>query len=76
MKRKAAILLFLCASISAIAQNQWESAANVGQQPTGDLMLTRCSYRTIGGYSFSIVVRSSVCPFRVEVNPETGQVRH
>lgn len=33
-------------------------------------------YKTMGGYSFSIVVRSSFCPYSVDVNPESGRVRY
>lgn len=60
----------------AFAQNYgyWEAATFTGQSPTGDAMLTRCSYRTLGGYEFSIIVRG-ICPFSVQVNPETGQVK-
>lgn len=52
----------------------WQSATNVNREPTGDPMLTRCIYRTIGGYEFSINARG-LCPYMVQINPETNQVR-
>ncbi len=58
-----------------IAQMQWEQATNIGKENTGDPLLVRCAYKTTGGFSFSTVVRSTVCPLVVWVNPETGQVR-
>ena len=67
-------LFFILSSVS-FAQGRWERATNIGQERTGDIMLNRCIYQTLGGYQFSIVVRSSVCPFSVQVNPETGQYR-
>ncbi|MEL1784005.1 hypothetical protein KWD51_13385 [Acinetobacter baumannii] len=54
----------------------WESASNTGKSATGDLNYTNCFYKTMGGYSFSIVVRSSFCPYSVDVNPESGRVRY
>jgi hypothetical protein len=54
--------------------DRWESATNMGQESTGDGMLTRCTYQTLGGYNFSTNVRG-VCPITVKVNPETRQVR-
>jgi len=75
--RKVVIPLFLLCivlSSASFAQGRWESATNVGQERTGDVMLTSCIYQTLGGYRFSIVVRG-ICPFSVRVNPETGQVR-
>lgn len=64
----------LCLCAGANAQGRWESAANTGQEGTGDPMLTRCTYQTIGGYRFSSTYRG-ICPFSVDVNPETGKVR-
>ncbi len=77
MKKIAAILVIVCMILSfgSFGQSGWESATNVGQERTGDGMLTRCIYQTIGGYRFSTVVRGTVCPFSVMVNPETGQVK-
>jgi hypothetical protein len=74
--RKLAIVVsvLIAASSIAVAQGRWESATNVGEEPTGDSMLTRCIYETLGGYRFSIVARG-ICPFSVKVNPETGQVQ-
>ena len=67
------LLLFASA---AYPQNygRWETATNTGQSSTGDIMLTRCNYQTLGGYEFSIIVRG-ICPFSVQVNPETGHVK-
>ena len=68
------VLGFSALSSSAFAQGQWENAYNEGQESTGDMMLTKCIYKTIGGFSFSIIVRG-MCPYSVNVNPETGQVQ-
>ena len=68
----ALILLFTAAAV--LAQGRWEMASNVGSQPTGDPMLTRCSYQTLGGYRFSTNTRGP-CPYTVEVNVETAKVR-
>ena len=76
MKTIARTILLALITISAqsYAQERWESATNVTQERTGDAMLTRCIYETLGGYRFSIVVRG-LCPFSVKVSPETGEVR-
>lgn len=68
------LMLFAAVSSVAGAQGRWESASNVGQESTGDAMLTRCSYQTIGGYRFTTISRG-ICPFSVEINPETGKVK-
>jgi hypothetical protein len=75
----SALFVIIVASLSiassvALAQGRWENATNVGEESTGDFMLTRCIYETLGGYRFSIISRG-ICPFSVSVNPETGQVR-
>ncbi|MDC5299707.1 hypothetical protein OHW83_17895 [Acinetobacter baumannii] len=54
---------------------RWESATNTGKSSTGDMNYTNCFYKTMGGYSFGIVVNSSFCPYSVEINPESGRVR-
>lgn len=54
---------------------RWESATNTGKSSTGDMNYTNCFYKTMGGYSFRIVVNSSFCPYSVEINPESGRVR-
>ncbi|MCD8245275.1 MAG: hypothetical protein LUD38_16070 [Parabacteroides sp.] len=59
---------------SGSSAGRWESATLAGDAPTGDIMLKRCFYKTLGGYSFS-TVRRGICPFTVQVNPETGQYR-
>ena len=76
--RKIAIAVSLaCISFhpQLVAQLEWQQATNVGRESTGDSLLLRCLYKTTRGFTFSTVVRSSVCPFVVWVNPETGQVR-
>lgn len=65
---------FILAAQSTPAIGQWESAHNVDQEPTGDPLLIRCIYETIGGYRFAMIARG-ICPFVIQVNPETGQVR-
>lgn len=55
-------------------QERYETAMNTGESPTGDYMLNNCHYETIGGYTFSIIVRG-VCPAIVRINPETGDVK-
>ena len=74
--RRYILVMFMVVVGTASAQNygRWETATNIGESSTGDLMLTRCHYQTLGGYEFSIVVRG-MCPFSVQVNPETGQVK-
>ena len=72
--RNPPVLLLLCLCAGANAQGRWESATNTGQESSGDPMLTRCTYQTIGGYRFSSTYRG-ICPFSVDVNPETGKVR-
>jgi hypothetical protein len=54
---------------------RWESATNTGKSSTGDMNYTNCFYKTMGGYSFGIVVNSSFCPYSVNINPESGRVR-
>lgn len=51
----------------------WQNATNIGTEPTGDAMLSRCIYETLGGYRFTIISRG-LCPFQVKINPETNQV--
>ena len=74
MLRRAFVLALLLVGSSVMAQGRWESATNTGQEATGDAMLTRCNYQTLGGFRFSATFRG-LCPFTVEVNPETGRVR-
>jgi hypothetical protein len=67
-------VLMLSFATPAVAQNgRWESASNTGQESAGG-MVTRCYYRTLGGYEFSMDQRG-LCPFSVQVNPETREVR-
>lgn len=71
----AALLAAMAAQAEPMgAVARFENATNVGQEKTGDAMLTRCVYETMGGYRFSIV-RRGMCPFSVQVDPESGQVR-
>lgn len=68
------IIGMVLAMSAGMAMADFEYAASVGQDlPVG--MVTRCHYRTLGGYEFSINVKSPICPFQVEVDVETGQVR-
>lgn len=72
-RRLLLVAMFLMAQ-TAMAQGRWESATNTGQEATGDSMITRCSYQTLGGFRFSTTYRG-LCPFTVDVNAETGKVR-
>jgi len=77
MKIMAALLVVLLitfGSVAAYAYGEWQSATNTGQEKTGDMFLTKCLYKTLGGYEFYIIVRG-LCPFSVQVNPESGQVK-
>ncbi len=56
------------------SEENWQSATNVGRESSGDPLLSRCIYQTLGGYRFSTIFRG-LCPFTVEVNPETSQVK-
>ena len=56
------------------SRERWENATNVGQEPTGDAFINRCTYQTLGGYRFSTDQRG-ICKFTVQVNPESGQVK-
>ena len=53
----------------------FQSAYSTGQSRTGDPSIMRCSYRTGGGYAFSIVTRNYYCPSNVQINPESGVVK-
>ncbi len=70
----ALINLLVFASCPAIAGDQWEAATNTGQETTNDPFLSRCKYQTVRGYMFSTTHRG-LCPFSVEVEPESGRVR-
>ena len=67
------IALALLGAVQAQAAGRFESASLVDEEKTGDVMLRRCVYETLGGYRFSVVMRS-LCPITVRVNPETGEV--
>jgi hypothetical protein len=60
-------------NVAANSQSRSEPATLLGQQPSGDPMWQKCSYQTLGGYRFSITHRG-VCPFSLEVNPESARV--
>lgn len=67
------VIFVVCFCINnAFAQGRWERATNISQSLTGDPMLVKCFYQTLGGFEFSIIVRG-ICPFSIEINPETGQ---
>jgi hypothetical protein len=61
-------------SRSGSAPERWDRASLDRQGSTGDMTITRCFYRTMGGYAFSTDVRG-FCPANVEVNVESGRVR-
>lgn len=69
-------LLTLAITFPSVAssQSRWETATNTGSEKTGDIYLTRCFYRTLGGYEFAVVIRG-VCPLTIQVHPESGQVK-
>ena len=78
MKKSILVVVFVFMFVStvfAFGIDGWEHATNTGSESTGDIFLTRCNYQTLMGYQFSIIVRNSICPFSIEVNPETGQWR-
>jgi hypothetical protein len=54
---------------------RWDKAHFVRQNRTGDYSIQNCSYKTTGGFDFSINIRKSTCPYRVYINIESGQVR-
>ena len=57
-------------------ETEWQSARNIGSNETGDYSIKNCLYRTIGGFLFSINRTDfRICPYSVQVNPTTGQVR-
>lgn len=53
---------------------RWQSASLQGTEPTGDVFITRCRYRTLGGFEFHTNTRG-ICKISVQVNPETMEVR-
>ena len=72
------VVLTCCMSLFAMnsfADYGWESARLVDTQDTGDYSLKRCIYETLRGYQFAMINRGISCPFTVQVNPETGQVK-
>ena len=74
MHKLSLALVFILVSSVGYGQSGWQSATNVSESSTGDAMLTKCIYETVGGYRFSTTSRG-VCKFSIEVNPETSQVR-
>ncbi|MDC2825031.1 hypothetical protein PHA51_03120 [Rodentibacter pneumotropicus] len=71
--KKWAIAMVFC-GLSTVALADWERGTSVDEQETGDWRYTKCIYETLGGFRFSMI-NKGLCPFSVEVNPETGQVR-
>jgi hypothetical protein len=71
--RGLVIALALLGAAAVQAAGRFEPASLQGEQETGDPLLRRCVYQTLGGYRFSVVMRS-LCPITVRVNPETGEV--
>ena len=57
-------------------ETEWQSARNIGSNETGDYSIKNCLYRTVTGFSFSMNrTNFRICPYSVQVNPTTGQVR-
>ena len=56
-------------------RGRWDSSDLIREERTGDYSISRCIYKTINGYDFSINVRNRSCPYRVYINPETNQVQ-
>ena len=56
-------------------RGRWDSSDLVRSERTGDYSITRCVYKTLNGYDFSINIRNRGCPYRVYINPETNQVQ-
>ena len=56
-------------------RGRWDTSELVRSERTGDYSITRCIYKTINGYDFSINIRNRTCPYRVYINPETNQVQ-
>ena len=70
-------LALMSAPVGANAQwgRGWESATLTDSRPLqGVYGAYHCEYRTMGGYEFAIRSRS-MCPYSVQINIETGQVR-
>ena len=67
--------LIITSSLFIVSKYElWESASNIGQQITGVPLQTLCIYKTIGGYEFTIIVKG-MCPYVVQVNLVSGQVK-
>ncbi|MCH4246288.1 MAG: hypothetical protein LKF82_00395 [Acinetobacter populi] len=62
-------------SMNSFADYRWERANLVDTQDTGDYSLKRCIYETYRGYRFAMIHRGYSCPYSVQINPETGQVK-
>ena len=55
------------------SQGELDYASFVRAEQTGDYSLSRCFYKTYGGYEFSVNFRGS-CDSSVRINPETNMV--
>lgn len=69
------ILLLAVVATSAMAQPAyaWDYATNTGSAVAGG-GYTKCFYTTIFGYKFSTVTKG-MCPYTVQVDPPSGQVK-
>lgn len=59
----------------SLGNQRWDTAHFVRENRTGDYSIQNCSYKTTGGFDFSINIRKGTCPYRVYINIESGQVR-
>ncbi|KAE9529850.1 hypothetical protein [Testudinibacter aquarius] len=56
--------------------DNWQAAYNESDTPATDINLYahRCTYKTLGGYRFTIV-HDGFCPLTIEVDPMAGKWR-
>lgn len=66
-------LVLAAVALGSSARGRLEPANLVDQEATKDPLLSRCFYRTLGGFEFAMISRG-ICPFSVRVNPETGEI--
>lgn len=69
------VIVLMAALLAAgSAHARFELATLEGERRTGDPSVTRCLYKTVGGYEFSLSTRS-YCRATVRIDVETGEVR-
>lgn len=54
---------------------RWDSATLTTEMNTGDHSIKNCSYKTLRGFEFNINIRKYICPYRVQINVESMQVK-